>query len=373
MKVLITNSFLDGYTGSEVVVRDLSLELKRQGHQPMVYAPRLGSISDEIRSRGVEVTDKLSRLGTVPDVIHGQQHYPTSEAMVHFPSVPVIYVCHSAIAPLDEPFYFPRILRYVAVDDLCRKRIETRPDIPPARIEVIWNAVDLNRFQPRGVLPLEPRRGLVFSNAANGSTHLPAVLKACRKTGLQLDVVGAAAGTAVPNPEAVLPRYDIVFAKARCALEAMAAGCAVVLCDSAGAGPLVTSGNFDVLRRMNFGRGVLTNPLKSGFISGEVERYNPSDAAEVSGRVRGEAGLTEAVHCWVQLYAEVIDEFRDSGSDCAAELRALAAYIGHLRNRSYERRMEWEIEQFRKVKKIPLVGSSLFSLGRWALKKWTQS
>ena len=35
--------------------------------------------------------------------------------------------------------------------------------------------------------------------------------------------------------------YDLVFAKARCALEAMAVGAAVVLCDTHGLGPMVTS------------------------------------------------------------------------------------------------------------------------------------
>src|SRR5207253_87507 len=112
-------------------------------------------------------------------------------------------------------------------------------------------------FRQRTRLPGRPGRGLVFSNRASRHTHLPCVRAACRAVGVNLDVVGEESGNQVSDPESILPRYDIVFAKARCALEAMAVGNAVVLCDYTGAGPMVTSENFDALRVMNFGRGVL--------------------------------------------------------------------------------------------------------------------
>ena len=51
------------------------------------------------------------------------------------------------------------------------------------------------------------------------------------------------------QPERVLGRYDIVFAKAKAAMEAMAVGAAVVLCDFGGVGPMVTWADFDRLRR----------------------------------------------------------------------------------------------------------------------------
>ena len=198
-----------------MVVRDLALALKRQGHQPLVFSPKLGAISREIRSQDIEVTSDLTKLDSVPDIIHGHHHPQTAEALAHFPTVPAVWVCHSGDSRLDGPFYFPRILRYVAVDDLCRKRVESASRMPPSRIEVIWNAVDLERFTQRAALPAKPRRALVFSNYADNSTHLPAVRRACKRAGVNLDVVGHGMGTGTANPELVLPRYDIVFAKAR--------------------------------------------------------------------------------------------------------------------------------------------------------------
>ena len=66
----------------------------------------------------------------------------------------------------------------------------------------------------------------------------------------------------------------------------MAVGNAVVLCDAAGSGPMVTTENFDALRCMNFGQGVLTNPLTAEYVEAEIRRYAPQDAAKVSEQIR---------------------------------------------------------------------------------------
>jgi Glycosyltransferase Family 4 len=367
LKILIVSGWLDAYTGGQVVVRDLALGLLRQGQQPLVYSPKPGIVAAEIRRLGIEVVSELNQLTVVPDVIHAQHHRPTVQALLHFPSTPGIYVCHGTTFWADEPFSFPRILRYVAVDDRCRRFVESISGIPHERIEVILNAIDLKRFQPRGPLPSRPKRALVFSNYASSSTHLPAVRSACKQTGLELDVVGLNAGNAVAAPESVLPGYDIVFAKARCALEAMVVGNAVVLCDFPGAGPMVTSANLDSLRRMNFGADVLVSPLKPEHIRKEIERYDPADAAEVSQRIRKEAGLAEAVTRWIALYSNILEEFRSSPRDFDAELRALASYMVRW---DYGKRVEWELEQLRRIQAVPVIGSSLRYFARRLFRKW---
>lgn len=358
---------MEYYAGSEVLVRDLAFELKHQGHEPLVYSPKLGAIAQEIKDQSVQITDQLSTLAVPPDVIHGHHHPQTLEALLHFSSTPAIFSCLAATYAIEEPFYFPRILRYVAIDERCRERTHSIPNIPKARVEVILNAVDLARFRSRGPLPSRPRRALVYSNHASRSTHLPAVRKACRQAGLELDVVGFGTGTAVANPESVLPGYDIVFAKASCALQAMAVGNAVVLCDFPGSGPMVTSDKLDGLRGMNFGAGVLVNPLRPEYIRAEIERYNPVDAAEVSRRIRAEAGLTDAVQRWIALYSDVVEEFRSSQQDPQREFRALSHYLARW---NYGKRVEWEREQFRKLQAIPVAGSALGYIARRLLRKW---
>ena len=370
LKILITNAYLATYGGTQVVVRDLACLLSRQGHQVMVYCPEPGAVADEIRSHGIPVAHTLTSLNSVPDIIHGQFHLPAMEALLRFPAVPAIYVSHAATGAADEALCFPRILRYVAVDERCRKRLEKTPGIPHERIQVILNAVDLERFQKRGPLPTRARRALIFSNNASEFTHIPAVRKACRRAGLDLDVVGLSSGNSIADPETILPHYDIVFAKARSALEAMAVGAAVVLCDAAGLGPIVTSRDFDRLRAMNFGAGVLDKPLHAGFIRMEIDRYNPHDAAQVCARVRNEAGLVEAARSWVKVYSDVIEEFGSVAKDEDAEFEALVAY---LRKPGFDDRVEWERQQLKRLRSIPLVGDDIFRLARRFLRRWTGS
>jgi hypothetical protein len=219
----------------------------------------------------------------------------------------------------------------VAVDDTCRDRLSLEHGVPESRLRVLLNAVDLGRFAPRAPLPERPRRALVFSNTANDSTHLKAVREACRRAGVALDVVGAEANNSTSRPEELLGQYDLVFAKARCALEAMAVGAAVILCDMFGSGPLVTTGEVERLRRLNFGMRSLDRPIDADLLEQEIARYDAADAAEVSRRIRASAGLDSLVEEIVELYREVIDEHARVGErDADEEGRAAADFVRSL-------------------------------------------
>ncbi|MDQ1590555.1 MAG: hypothetical protein QOG71_1182 [Pyrinomonadaceae bacterium] len=329
LRVLITNHSLSDYTGTELYVRDLATRLLARGHTPVVYSTRLGRVADDLRAATVPVTDDLNSVALPPDVIHGQHNPETMTALLHFTDTPAAYFCHGWLARLESPPRFPRILRYVAVDDTCYDRLVCEEAIPVERARVILNFVDLARFRPRPPLPAKPSRALVFSNYAREDSYLGAVREACRRAGLALDVVGRRAGNASLQPEQLLGQYDLVFAKARCALEAMAVGAAVVLCDEAGAGALVTTRELEALRRVNFGVRALTSKPDADALAREIARYDASDASEVSRRVRASAGIEPAVDEIVALYREVIDEYAAGvgREGVAAEGRAAAAYL----------------------------------------------
>jgi len=369
VKILIANRQLTGYTGTEVVTRDLALGLKALGHAPVVWAPSLGPVAARLVVAGIAVHGDVRAVSAIPDVIHGNHPKVLLESMLRFPGVPAVAVCHDGDSARDEPFFHPRILRYVAVDERCRRRIERQVEIPRDRIEVHLNAIDLERFRPRPVLPATPSSALVFSNYATTSTYLPAVRKACRKAALRLDVVGGDAGRQSAMPEAVLGRYDVVFAKARCALEALAVGCAVVLCDFAGLGPMVTAAAFDELRAQNLGHAVLRRPHTARGVLAELRRYDPADAARVSARVRAEAGWDRALPRWVSLYEDVVREFARGGPTPGAEHAALLDY---LQRRSYEARIDWERAQIDGLARAPLVGKTLVRLAWRVLRQWSR-
>jgi hypothetical protein len=358
LNILITNAVLTGRTGTEIVVRDLALELKRQGHAPEVYSPALGPIADEIRKQQVSVISELRQLTLVPNIIHGQHHAQTLAALLRFPDVPAVGVCHDFTSWRDEPLVFPRVLRYVAVDYRCKRRLDENLNIPKESVRVIPNAVDLARFKPRPPLPAAPRRAAIFSNYAAQWTHAPVVLKACQDLGLEVDVIGAGFHAIAAEPEGVLPQYDLVFAKARCALEAMAVGAAVVLCDFSGLGPMVNSSNFEDLRKLNFGAGTLTRTLEPALIAMEARNYDPQDARRVSERVRQEADLRHAVADWIELYQEVCDEYAAGRADCAREYAALADYVVAW---GFQAGVEWDRLRLRDALRWP-------KLGGWILR-----
>jgi hypothetical protein len=309
LRVLITNINLWPPSGTVLYVRDLALELRRQGHTPVVFSSPAGGVAAELRDAEIEATDRLGRLRETPDIIHGHHYAPTLVALGRWPTVPAIHVCHDHTSPNDKTPIHPNIYRHLGVSRVCVQRL-IRDGVPESRTDLVSNFVDLARFSPRAPLPERPRRALVFSNYADGHSHLPVVIEACRQAGLELDVVGAGVGRIATRPERLLPTYDIVFAKAKAAMEAMAVGSAVILCDFSGVGPMVTSTRFDELRPLNFGFEALRDQLRPEPLLREIARYDPDDAVRVRDLLRARAGLVPAVESLVAIYQEAVSEHR---------------------------------------------------------------
>jgi hypothetical protein len=328
LRVLLTNRSLVQRAGSELYVSEIATALLARGHSPLVFSPRLGPVAEALRAATIPVVDRLDAIAEPPDLIHGQHHLPAMAALLHFSQVPAVFVCHGWLPWEEIPPQFPRILRYIAVDYTTRERLVSEQGIAPERVEVILNFVDLARFRPRPPLPSTPRRALVLSNQASERTYLPAVREACARSGIEVDVAGVASGSPTERPEELLAGYDLVFAKARAALEALAVGTAVVLCDEAGAGPLVTSANLEQLRPLNFGIRALRQPVEVDSLASQIALYDPADAAEVSRRVRATAGMDQAMDQIIGLYERVLAEHRERGDSSADEQgRAAAAYL----------------------------------------------
>jgi hypothetical protein len=285
LTVLITNIWLANFGGSEVVVRDLALGLLRRGHRPIVYSPALGKISAEIAARGVAVIDDLERLGEPPDVIHGHHCIPCGEALLRFPEVPAINVCHAFETWLEAPAHFPQIGAYVAVDEACRDRLVQTEGIDPARVLVLPNAVDLDRIPARpAALPDRPRRALAFGKAA----ELPELRAACERAGIE----------------------------------------------------------FASLRAMNFGLRCLTKPVTVDRCLEQIARYDRDEAAKVAACARDAADLDSLIVQYEQLYADVIGGARKPSVTDAARQHAEARFLHtYLPRRPGDARWPWLAER----------------------------
>ena len=306
LRILITNLSLWYRSGTELYTRDLAIGLARRGHSPVVFSTQLGAIADELRRATVPVVDDLAALGAPPDLIHGHHALETMAAGLRFPETPALFVCHDAKAWHDAPPPLPQLRHWVGVDRACCDRLVLQHGIPEGRVRLLPNAVDLNRFRPRDPLPDRPRRALLYSNYADQST-LREVRRACAARGITLDAVGHVLGAKHAAPEALLPLYDLVFAKGRSALEAAAVGAAVIVCDPRGCGPFVTPTEVEDFR---FSGRMLGEPCRRDVLLSRIEQYDPRQAAEVTRLVRAECGVDALLDRLESVYQEVVGEAR---------------------------------------------------------------
>ncbi len=333
MRLLLTCRSLSHRGGSEMHVRDLALALARRGHQVTVWSSEAGALTDELAGAGVQALAAALPEGPPPDLIHGHQYRELALALLCYPATPAVFTCHSARDEESTPWPLPAVRRAIAVDGATAERL-AGAGFPATTIATVANAVDLARFLPRSPLPAAPRRALVFSNYVRDAAAEP-IRAACAATGVALDLAGSESGRAHARPEELLDAYDVVFAKGRCALEAMAVGCAVIVCDAEGLGGLVQAAAVPALRAQNFGFRCLTRPLDAALIAGELACYSPGEAARVRDLIRSDADLESAVDATLAVYAAALAEA--DGAARADWRRGLAEPLAPLLAGAFER------------------------------------
>lgn len=329
MKLLLAMCVMANRTGAELFVRDVALALQQRGHTVTVYAPIMGEMVDELRARCVACVTDLQRIVEPPDLILGNTREETVACMARFLGVPAISICHDRTAPHGQPPRLTRIRQHIAVDANCAERLYLEHGIAQAAVQIIGNGVDLRRFQPRSPLPDRPLRAAIFSNYATEGEETSAIRAACEVQGIALDVVGSGVGCQAVSPEMVLGQYDLVFAKARAAMEAMAVGCAVVLFNEGmGLGGMVTRERARDWHLWNFGRRLLTRSVTVESVLAEIRAYEPRDAAAVTAHVRSHASLDACVRALEgQALRILAEEPMRKPVDAALEIQEFAQHV----------------------------------------------
>jgi glycosyltransferase involved in cell wall biosynthesis len=321
MKIAIATITMSTRTGTEVATVDLARGLQRRGHDVFVFTSAVGGIADELLRTNIPVADNLRAAPFQPELIHGNHSAILLQAMMHFPRAAGVYVCHDATFFQNTPLDLTRIRAYVAVDRLNRERIER--DVPRVKgtVELIHNAVDLDRFSKQRDLPAAPARALVLTKNRD---HVSAVREACENLGISCDVLGPGVGRAVTDVIPALGNADIVFATARTAIEALAAGCAVVICDARGLAGMATAQNVSAWRDENFGAGILGQPATVDSVSAEIQRYDAHDAQVTSSYIRRHNDLERALDAYEAVYERALASNSPVVSDSEAfELSAV--------------------------------------------------
>lgn len=375
LTVLITNMVLSGRSGTEIQTRNIALELLRQGHKPLVYTPVPGPIATELRQASIPVATDVNDIAQPIHLVHGH-HLPTTLiAVARFPESPAIFVCHDFTAWHDSPPLLPSIRRYVAVDEAVYDRLTLESGIPQENARVLLNAPDIHRFASGAPLPRRPKRALAF---AKNQGHIAAISAACAQRGIHLDVIGPAVGRIVDAPERMIPDYDLVFTSALSAMEAMACGRAVVVCDGRGLAGMCDGPRFSAWRRLNFGLRTLGQPLTPKTVGAEIDRYDAGQAAEVAARLRGEGGMAAYVGQLTRLYEEVLEEHRLAPHSLLDLSRAIATHLQDAHPNSealpWLRERELLLERIDELLYgVPLAPlDTLLAFGRGETRRWWQ-
>ncbi|WDI41259.1 glycosyltransferase [Bremerella sp. P1] len=308
-RVLITNFVLDHGTGTEAYVRDLARRLVELDRHPVVYTPRVGRFAQGLIHDGIPVIDDLSKLSVTPDIIHGHHSLETAAAATRFPSVPVISFCHDAEAWHDTPLNLPNVVHYVGVDQACYDRLVIQGGISPEKVSLIPNGVNLDKFPVRTDFAEAPRSVLCFCNGFSDH-HLDIVRSA--SPGLHVEGLGLGSNRFSADPGSILPQFDIILARGRCAREAIASGAATIAAGVDGIASMVTPDNYSFLQRNNFGRRVLTKAFTVENIRKEIDRYDAAATREVTLQHRNQTCLANTVQQLTDLYDREKSKFSEN-------------------------------------------------------------
>lgn len=298
----------------------------------MVFSPRIGPLADALAGRTIPVVSKLSSIAVEPDVIHGQHFFETAAAIACFPTVGAVYVCHDWTAWFDEPPRADQIRLFGGISDHALERLMTRSGVVQSDTRRLRNWVDLKRFRPTRNPPARPARALALSNYMSEANVLPQIRQACDQLGIELSTAGAWMGGQLPDPASVLGEFDLVFARGRTALEAMASGAAVVQVDKWGLAGLVTPESFMSQSRANFGLRAESRQVTIEALIGEIERYAADAVSAVTQLARDVHGLDSAVDEIVKVYDEVIEsvERRPTVAMPPRDVADLLSHVGEL-------------------------------------------
>jgi hypothetical protein len=320
MKIAIATVRLRGRSGTEIVTIELARELKRRGHDIFVFTAETGHTASLLAQDGIPAIDDLNLAPFEPEIVHGNHNVVLVQALLHFREAPGVYVCHDAQLWQNRPPDMTRIRKYVAVDQHCLERVERELPRVAGQTVKLHNAVDLRAYRPRSPLPSDPQRALILTK---NRKHVGVIEHVCRRRGLTVDSAGPGVANTLDDLPARLAAYDVVFATARMAIEAMAVGCAVIVCDERGFAGLVTPDNVEPWRDRNFGASILRSDVSTESIDQALDAYDAKRCSDVSQYIRAHNSLERAASLYEEVYRAAIAESSTGAVDERREVSAL--------------------------------------------------
>jgi hypothetical protein len=287
-----------------MAVFDMARALGGRGHTVGLSASAMsGRWRRQLIKHGIEAVDEAGQLTFRPQIIHGQHGVAIAACLQAFPECSVVQWIHDLTDPLDHPLRHPNIAAHVAVDE-ARARRARDAGVEAANVHVIPNAVDLQRF---ALLPLEGnRRALCIIKRAGLDETVPVIRRACERAGWQVTFRGTGVGDEIDDIAQAYVGHDLVITSGRTALEAVAMGRNVVVCDYGGYGGVVDGASWGRLRATNFGLNAMTGALQEDGLAGDLRQIDPEAGHRFGAAIRSSLDLEATAGTVEALYMRII-------------------------------------------------------------------
>ncbi len=305
MHILICNNRLTKRTGTEIVTRDFALGLKSRGHEVEVLTLQAGAMAEEIRKAGVPVETEANRLPFVPDVIHANHEPMIGLASSRFPKAPILFQNHAPGDVIGAGVNNPACIYYFGISQLACDAISRATGRPTDGI--IGNFVDLSLFIPRqSPLPDKPRRWLVVAEKKHGLRHFGKICLLGAFHRAVVTAVGPRVLRLIQNVPATAANQDLVFASARCAIEASTAGAGVIITDYRGTAGFLHGNNVEEAWQKNLGYTLFDKPSSLAALNASINDWNPRSAEAASKWLRNNASLEAGLSRLEEIYRGMI-------------------------------------------------------------------
>jgi hypothetical protein len=269
MRFVLGNRHMIAAGGTEVHLLVLGEHLQRLGHEVVVYASELGPFADHARRRGVAVTDSVRELPEACDVVFAQDGIVVHDLAERFPDAFHVYRICGDVHDFQLPPQVAGVVDLIVVLSDRYERIARAMAVraPVLRLRV---PIDIDRLVSLGSLHARPRRAVLLGNYLERDA---AVIGAWSAAGVDVQRVGGSVqaydvATAVADA-------DIVVAKSRAALDAMACGRAVYVFDLFGGDGWVTLERYPVLEADNFAGQATGRVLDAAALAVDLAEYRP--------------------------------------------------------------------------------------------------
>lgn len=269
MRFVLGNRLLDRAGGTEVHLLTLGLQLRRLGHEVCVYSPELGPFTEHVREHGLEVVDDLGVLPLECDVVLSQDTLVVYDLAERYPSAfHVFRVCGDTYDFQFPPPLYGVVDLIVALSDRYQRLARAcAVDVPVLRLRV---PIDSDRLAPVASIRVRPRRAVLLGNYPDRDEL---VRDAWERRGVEVRRIGGSEQRY--DIRRALSDADIVVAKSRAALDAMACGRAVYVYDVFGGDGWVTPSSYAVLESDHFAGQATDRVIGVAELEADLAGYDP--------------------------------------------------------------------------------------------------